>query len=94
MALIGGGLGLELWAESRYNAAKAEMTSQLRRDTLYNSANTRRYVAEGIAASGLAAGGAAVWLYLHDGGRQRDATTNAGVHVVPTATGLALLGQF
>lgn len=94
LALIGGGLGFELWAESRYAAAKAEMTNQLRRDSLYNSANTKRYIAEGIAASGLAAGGAAVWLYLLNGSRERDATTNAGVHVVPTATGFALSGQF
>jgi hypothetical protein len=75
-------------------AAKSEMTSQLRRNTLYNSANTKRYVAEAIAVSGLAAGGAAVWLYLRNDNRERDATTNVGVHVVPTATGLALAGQF
>jgi hypothetical protein len=94
LALLGGGLGFELWAESRYAAAKSEMTSQLRRESLYNSANTKRYVAEAVAVSGLAAGGAAVWLYLRNDNRERDATTNAGMHVVPTATGLALAGQF
>lgn len=92
LALLGGGLGVEFWAESRYNEAKAEMTSQLRRNFLYNSANTRRYVAEGLAVTGLAAGGAAVWLYLRDGGREREATTGARVHVVPTTTGLAIAG--
>jgi hypothetical protein len=94
LALLGGGLGFELWAESRYDAAKSEMTSQLRRNSLYNEANTKRYVAEGLAVSGLAAGGAAVWLYLRDGNRERDATTNPSVRVMPTATGLALSGQF
>jgi serine/threonine-protein kinase len=94
LALFGGGLGFELWAESRYAAAKSEMTSQPRRDSLYNSANRRRYVAEALAVSGLAAGGAAVWLYLRDDNRERAPLTDAGVHVVPMASGLALSGQF
>jgi hypothetical protein len=94
LTLFGGGLGVELWAESRYNDAKAEMMSQPRRDSLYNSANTRRYVAEGLAAGGIAAGGAALWLYLRDGNRERDTTTSASVRVLPTATGLAVMGQF
>lgn len=94
LALLGGGLGFELWAESRYDAAKSEMTSQPRRDSLYTAANTRRYVAEALAASGLAAGGAAVWLYLRNGNRERDAATDTSVHVVPAATGLALSGRF
>jgi hypothetical protein len=94
LVLLGGGLGLEQWAESRYNAAKAEMMSQPRRDSRYSAANTRRYVAEGLAVSGLAAGGAAVWLYLRDGKRERHAPGDARVQVVPTATGLALTGRF
>ncbi len=94
LALLGGGLGFELWAEARYDAAKSEMTSRPRRDSLYNSANTNRYIAEALAASGLAAGGAAVWLYLRDGDHRRDATIDASVHVVPMATGLAVSGRF
>ncbi|HEX3759051.1 MAG TPA: hypothetical protein VHW23_10110 [Kofleriaceae bacterium] len=94
LALLGGGLGLELRAESRYDAAKAEMTSGPRRDSLYDSANTNRYLAEALAASGLAAGGAAVWLYLHHGDHRPDAPIDASVHVVPTATGLAVSGRF
>ena len=78
----------------RYAAAKSEVTSQLRRESVYNSANTKRYVAGALAVSGLAAGGAAVWLYLRGGNRKRDVTTTATVHVVPAATGLALSGQF
>jgi hypothetical protein len=57
---------------------------------LYNSANTKCYVAEELAVSGLAAGGVAVWLYVRNGNREHNATTDAIVHVVPTATGLAL----
>ena len=56
------------------------MTNQLHRDALYNSANTRRCVAEAIAVSGLAAGGIAVWLYLRDDHRGRGATIDTTVH--------------
>ncbi len=94
LMLLGGGVGFELWAESRYAAAKSEMTSQPRRDSLYTSANTKRHAALAFAASGLAAGGAAVWLYLRDRNRERGVMTNTSVQVVPTAAGLALSGQF
>jgi hypothetical protein len=94
LVVLGGGLGFELSAESRYDAAKAEMMSQPRRDSLYSAANTRRYVAEALAVGGLAAGGAAVWLYLRDGKRERHGPADASVHVVPTVTGLALAGRF
>ena len=93
-ALLGGGLGFELRAEARYDAAKSEMTSRPRRDSLYHSANTNRYIAETLAASGLVAGGVAVWLYLRDGDHSPNATIAASVHVVPTATGLAVSGRF
>jgi hypothetical protein len=94
LALLGSGLGFELWAESRYDAAKSEMTSQARRDSLYDSANTRRHVAGALVVSGIAAGGAAVWLYLRDRNPEHSARTDASVKVVPTSTGLAVLGQF
>jgi hypothetical protein len=93
LTLLGGGLGCELWAESKYDAAKSEMTSQNRRDALYSAANTRRYAAELLAIGGLAAGGAAVWLYLRDRNPEH-AASSAGTHVVPTATGFALTGRF
>ncbi|HEX3475786.1 MAG TPA: caspase family protein [Kofleriaceae bacterium] len=94
LALLAGGLGFELRAEARYDAAKSEVTSRPHRDSLYSSANTNRYIAEAVAASGLIAGGAAVWLYLRDGDHRPDATIDASVHVVPMATGLAVMGRF
>lgn len=94
LGLLGGGLGGELWAESRYDAAKSEMTSQSRRDALYSAANTDRHIAEAMAVGGLAAGGVAVWLYLRDRGRERGSATGPGVGVVPTTTGLALAGRY
>lgn len=94
LALLGGAVGLELWAESRYDAAKAEMANQSRRDSLYDSANTRRYVAEALAVAGAAAAGVTVWLYLRDRKREGGATTQVSVRAVPTAAGLAVSGQF
>jgi hypothetical protein len=94
VALLGGALGFELWARSRYDAAKSETMSQPRRDELYDSANTKRYVAQGLALGGIAAGGVAVWLYLHDRRRESRVSTEARVRVIPTASGFALLGRF
>lgn len=92
LALLGGGLGFELWAESRYSAAKSEMMSQSRRDSLYNSATTDRYVAEAFALTGLAAGASAVWLYLRE--REPVATASARLHVIPVPGGLVLARRF
>jgi tetratricopeptide (TPR) repeat protein len=93
-SLLGAGVGFELWAESNYAAAKSEMASQPRRDSLYNAANTKRHAAEAFAATGLAAGGAALWLYLRDRTREPGAMTSTRIQVVPTAAGLAVSGQF
>jgi hypothetical protein len=94
LALLSGGLGFELWAQSRYGAAKSEMTSQSRRDSLESSANMRRYLGEAFTVSGFVAGGTAVWLYLRDRNRERDAATSASMSVVPTVAGVTVAGQF
>jgi hypothetical protein len=95
VALLSCGLGFELWAESNYDTAKAEIVSQSRRDSYYQSANAKRYVAEAVAVSGLVAGGAAVWLYLRGGSdREHRAVTNASVHVAPTASGVVVFSHF
>jgi serine/threonine-protein kinase len=93
LALLGGGLGCELWAESKYDAAKSEVMIQARRDALYSSANTRRYAGELLTVGGLAAAGTAVWLYVRDRGQEHGAAS-AVTQIVPTATGLALAGRF
>jgi tetratricopeptide (TPR) repeat protein len=93
LVLLGSGLGFELWARSQYDSAKAERTNQARRDSLYDAANTRRYVAQALAVSGVVAGGVAVWLYLR-GRSEHAAATDASVKLVPSARGIAILGQF
>jgi hypothetical protein len=94
LALLGGGLGFELWGASKYSAAKSELMSQPRRQALYDAANTRHYTAEAFAACGLAAGGAAIWLYLRDRNRERDPATSARMQIIPKVAGLELAGWF
>lgn len=94
LALLGSGLGLELWAESRYDVAKAEMMDQARRDALYHSANTDRHVALAFAGTGVAAAATATWLYLRTANHERSPVPATSTHLVPTATGISLIGQF
>ncbi len=93
VALLGGALGFSLWGNSTYDKAKAELTDQARRDSLYSSANTKRYAAEGLAVAGVGCVGIAVWLYLS--GRSQDAS---GTVVAPMAgadrVGVAITGSY
>jgi hypothetical protein len=94
IALGGAALGFELSAGSTYNDAKAEMTSQSRRDSLYSSANTKRYVAEGMAFAGIAAAGTAVWQYLRGRNQEPTSTAARDRHFVITRSGLAFVQSF
>jgi hypothetical protein len=91
VGLLAGALGLELWGRSTYEDAKAEMNDQARRDDLYDSANTKRYAAQGLAVAGAASLGIAVWLYMR-GGEQQTSTT--ATRVVPSASGVSIVGSF
>ncbi len=89
VAALGGALGLELWGESIYDQSKVE-PDPTKQDNLWQSANDRRYAAEGFAIAGVACAGIAVWLYLH---RPAAAAT---ARVVPTIdrNGVGIAGQF
>jgi len=65
--LLGGALGAELWARSTYDRAEAA-PDPAEQDSLWRSANTKRYVANGLAIAGVGCAGIAVWLYLRGGG--------------------------
>jgi hypothetical protein len=88
--LLGGALAFDLWGDSTYNAAKAEMTSQSRRDSLYDSANTKRFAAIGLGIGGAAAAGVAVWLFV----RSASSHHEQAIRVVPTHNGVAVTGAF
>ncbi len=91
VGLIGAGVVFGLLGKSQYDDAKAEMTSQSRRDSLYSSANTRLYIAQGLGVAGVVCGGAAVWLYLHHRG---DSSATAHHDLIVSPTGIAFAGTF
>jgi hypothetical protein len=92
LAFGGGALAFHLSGNSTYERAKAA-TDQEERDSLYNAANTRRYLAEGCAVAALGMAGVAVYITLRGGRESRSATAMAPV-VSPQLTGLALVGRW
>jgi len=92
-ALVLGGtaIGFHFWGDQAYDKAKASMV-QSERDKLVQSANHRRYAAQGFGLAGVACAGAAVYLYLRD----RRADRGERVAVLPVASpqfaGLAVAG--
>lgn len=91
VALLGAGLGFELWGQSKYDDAKAA-TVQAQRDSLESAANTRRYVAEGLAVAGVVGAGATVWLFLR--GHDEHPPQETRIEIVPTATGFLVQGSY
>lgn len=63
LALFGVALGFELSARDVYDQAKRE-PDDMKQLSLWDSANTRRHVAQGFAVGGIACAGVAVWLWL------------------------------
>lgn len=97
LAVLGGGLGFEMWGRATYDDAKAETSSQARRDTLYRSANDKRYIAESFAVAGVATAGVAIWLYLahrnEDGAGVATATARKS-RLAITPNSISLVGGF
>jgi hypothetical protein len=98
--LVAGAVGFGLWGNSNYHAAQSEMMDQARRDSLYDSANTKRHFALGMGAAGIACGGVAALLHFTGWGAERSspATKSARLHVVPLISGVSMglvaLGRF
>ncbi|HUS28086.1 MAG TPA: hypothetical protein VMZ53_06240 [Kofleriaceae bacterium] len=98
VAMLGGAVAFELSAEATFEQSQAE-PNPTTSDILFAKANHRRYAAEALAVTGLAAGGVAVWLYLRT---PRDAASSGvasrSVHVVPTVSaaysGFEMRGSF
>jgi tetratricopeptide (TPR) repeat protein len=93
LVLLGAAAGFDHWAYARYRDARAETMSDDRRRNLESSANTRYYIAQALAATGIGCAGAAVWLYFV----RRDSTvaTSAMRHeLVVSPTGIAVIGSF
>lgn len=96
VALAGGALGFELWARSANSQSLDEKASNDRRISLWHSANTRRYVAEGLGVASLAAAGVAVWLTLRPAGApgERTARVELAPMVARETAGLVVVGGF
>ncbi|MGE5186936.1 MAG: hypothetical protein ACM31C_33020 [Acidobacteriota bacterium] len=94
VVLLGGALGFSLWGDSTYDDAKAAAATDYNKSLdLWHSANTKRYVAEGMAAAGVVAGGVAMYLWLHDRGHSRERSALAPV-VGRDVGGVAWLGSW
>jgi hypothetical protein len=82
VALLGGAVAFELSGRKTYDDAKAE-PDDAKQKSLWDSANRKRYIAEGMAIGGIAAAGVAVWLFVRSSGSSETTTTARGVSVLP-----------
>lgn len=76
LVLGGGALGFELSARSTNDKARDE-EDDIKQDSLWKSANTRRHVAQGFGIASVACAGVAVWLYLRGGSESEPATSTS-----------------
>jgi hypothetical protein len=97
LVLAGGAVGFELWGRSIYSDAQAERDDATQQ-SLWDSANQKRYVAEGLAAVGLVAAGTAVFLYVR--GRHDEEPTAVARRTIVTPAivgdraGIVVMGGF
>jgi hypothetical protein len=91
LALGGGAIAFTVAGSHTYDQATRE-ADDAKQLTLWHSANTKRYLAEGFGIAAIGCAGAAVWLFVRGG---RD---DSRVGVVPIVSGdrtaLALEGRF
>ena len=87
--LLGGALGFELWGDSTYSEAKAKNSMDL-----WDSANHKRYIAEGLLVAGIGCGVYAAWLWLHHEPASETPRTAIAPTAAPGYAGLALQGAF
>jgi hypothetical protein len=97
LALAGGAVGFELSARSTYDKAEVEV-DDARQRSLWSSAKTRRYVAQGLGVASLASAGVAVWLYLRADNDEASPVREARVQVMPAVdgnrAGLVVMGRY
>jgi hypothetical protein len=99
LGLIGGAVGFELWASSTYDRSKRE-SDNARQDSLWHSANTRRYVAASLGVAGIACAGVAAWFYLRGGEPEMTSTRTQASRLIiepilgSNRAGLVLMGRY
>jgi len=94
LVLGGGAVAFELSGSSKYDDAKKITDDQAKRDSLENTANTRRYVAEALGVAAIGCAGVAVYLYVRGRGEGHAQTTALTPIAAPQLAGLALTGRW
>jgi hypothetical protein len=88
-------VGFEGWGRSIYNDAESS-TDRNQQEELWQSANTRRYVAIGFGVAAVGVAGAAI--IIHVRGREHSSAARPGVTISPVASagfgGLSLGGRW
>jgi hypothetical protein len=92
LAFGGAAVAFHLSGDSTYERAK-QAVDQEERESLYQSANNKRYLAQGFGVAALGAAGAAVYFTLR-GGDSRASTTAMTPVVSPQLAGVALVGRW
>ncbi len=83
VALFGTAVGFELWGRARYSDAEVE-PDDARQESLWQSANSKRHIALGLAGAAIVTGGLAGWLYWRSGRTREPHPRSASeVGVVP-----------
>lgn len=92
VAAGGAAIGFEFWARSTYNDSLSE-PDPVKQGSLWQSANTKRYVADGLGGVAVVSGVVAIWLFVRGGG---DATPSSTVQAVVGGgkTGLVWTGSW
>jgi len=97
-ALVLGGVafGAKLSGDKQYDNALAanRQGDAARAQSLYDTANTRRYVAIGLGVAAAGTAGLAIYLYVHGRGERRSDPTALVPLASPQLAGLAVLGHW
>ena len=100
LALAGGAVGVELWGNStidKANAAAKDPAMHDQVDSLWHSANKKRYVAEGLGIAALGSAGVAIFLVVRGGSESPSQVAHRGVTIEPLIAsdrvGLAIGGS-
>lgn len=96
-ALIVGAIGLEISARSTYDNA-LDATDPETRESRWESANTKRYTAEGLALVGAGCVGVAVYLYVKNRGASKSSTAQSNLLLEPiianSGAGIGVAGTY
>ncbi len=100
VVLGGGALGLELWGRSQHDDAQAAASANDRPRALdlQDSANTKRYLAQGLGIAAVAAAGVSIVLFVRGRGHEPAVVQARRIQLVPTAStdraGISLMGAW